>query len=45
MASAHYETDAIDFTAKSSIPEGKVSVNFDELSVDEFPDYPAVYRI
>ena len=29
VASAHYETDAIDFTAKSSIPEGKVSVNFD----------------
>ena len=29
VASAHYETGAIDFTAKSSIPEGKVSVNFD----------------
>ena len=29
VASAHYETDAIDFTAKSSIPEGKVSVSFD----------------
>ena len=26
---SHPEVDAIDFTAKSSIPEGKVSVNFD----------------
>lgn len=29
VSNSHPEVDAIDFTAKSSIPEGKVSLNFD----------------
>ena len=29
VSNSHPEVDAIDFTAKSSVPEGKVSLNFD----------------